>query len=217
MTARVLRFDDSVHRKVDAILPWFVNGTLADDERATVERHLRECGACRREVEMLQGVHARCRVEEPVPDAGPSLRRLRARVQRPRSLDRVHALWARLGGNWYAAPAWTRWAIAAELAVIACLATLVTMPQRDADAPYRTLGTPGGEVQGSIAVRFANGTSAQAIAAVVAAAGARIVTGPTRDNVYVLDLRGNERDAALTVLRNSPGVMLAQPLMAGPP
>lgn len=41
-------------RKVRELLPWFVNGTLAREERAMVERHLRRCRRCRAEVEELQ-------------------------------------------------------------------------------------------------------------------------------------------------------------------
>ena len=44
----------SEHQGVWEILPWYVNGTLDDRERASVEAHLMTCAAC-------QGELARCR------------------------------------------------------------------------------------------------------------------------------------------------------------
>ena len=35
------------HRTVMELLPWYVNGTLPEAERRSVERHLRECLPCR--------------------------------------------------------------------------------------------------------------------------------------------------------------------------
>ena len=41
-------------RKVQELLPWYVNGTLAGEELAEVEGHLRRCRRCQAEVEELQ-------------------------------------------------------------------------------------------------------------------------------------------------------------------
>jgi len=41
-------------RRIRELLPWWVNGTLAGEERAEVERHLRRCRRCRAEVEELR-------------------------------------------------------------------------------------------------------------------------------------------------------------------
>ena len=46
MSGRVLRFDDPEHEAVEALLPWFVNGTLDVDECSLVERHLKDCTRC---------------------------------------------------------------------------------------------------------------------------------------------------------------------------
>ena len=35
------------HDRIAELLPWFVNGTLDEAERAVVERHVRECLPCR--------------------------------------------------------------------------------------------------------------------------------------------------------------------------
>ena len=39
--------------KIRELLPWYVNGTLAGEELAEVERHLRRCQRCHAEVEEL--------------------------------------------------------------------------------------------------------------------------------------------------------------------
>jgi len=43
--------DDHTHDAVWEIIPWYVNETLGRSERDMVENHLRQCPACRREVE----------------------------------------------------------------------------------------------------------------------------------------------------------------------
>src|SRR5947199_119876 len=60
MSGRVLRLDPAAHKVADALLPWFVNGTLDADERALVEQHITECARCRDEVEWLRELHAAC-------------------------------------------------------------------------------------------------------------------------------------------------------------
>jgi len=59
-------------RKVRELLPWFVNGTLAGEERAMVEQHLRRCRRCRAEVEELQEMKLRLgeALDEVKPSAG---------------------------------------------------------------------------------------------------------------------------------------------------
>jgi len=40
MSGRVLPFDPPAHKVADVLLPWFVNGTLDEDELAFVQQHL---------------------------------------------------------------------------------------------------------------------------------------------------------------------------------
>lgn len=41
---------DGEHDEIDGLLPWYVNGTLAADERAAVDEHLATCPTCRAEL-----------------------------------------------------------------------------------------------------------------------------------------------------------------------
>lgn len=52
------------HQEVLELLPWYLNGTLGDDERATVDLHLRECASCQFELEELQGLQSALLAEE---------------------------------------------------------------------------------------------------------------------------------------------------------
>ena len=55
---------DLRHERCLAILPWWVNGTLAGAELALVESHLRGCSACQREAAQLKVLAAHVRAQE---------------------------------------------------------------------------------------------------------------------------------------------------------
>ena len=112
MTGRVLRFDPTAHKVVDALLPWYVNGTLEGDEREYVRVHLEECTQCRQEAVWLRDLHAACRATKPVPGATDPLRNLRRQLE-TRSTKR--SLPARLRRVWRDSNVWTRWGAAASL------------------------------------------------------------------------------------------------------
>jgi anti-sigma factor RsiW len=64
------------HEAVDRLLlPWYVNGTLGTEETRTVEHHLSQCAACRRELETLRQVQAAV-MESPGEPPSPSRARL---------------------------------------------------------------------------------------------------------------------------------------------
>ncbi len=45
---------EQVHRQASLLLPWYVNETLAEDERDFVRAHLAECAECRDDLGVLQ-------------------------------------------------------------------------------------------------------------------------------------------------------------------
>jgi hypothetical protein len=218
MSGRILQFDDSAHRAADAMLPWLVNGTLAADEAAAVEQHVRECARCRREVDLLKQLQAFCAAEVPAADATPAFRRLREHIDGGRRQRAVGGLLRRLVRPWRRAPRWARWAIAVELAGIVALAGWVAVPGDDTAAVYRTLGAPAARAvdAGTIAVVFDPEVTEAELRRVIQAAGARVVDGPTESNVYVLQVPAGHREATLAALRAEPAVALAQPLTAQP-
>lgn len=214
MTGQILRFDASAHRAADALLPWFANGTLDGEELELVSRHLRECARCRREVEMLRQVQAFYALDAPATAPLRSSREVAALIAGGRRRDALVRWLRRLVEPWRRAPAWTRWAIAAEFAGLIGLAVLVAPP---GDAPYRTLGASARVVApGTIAVVFVPEIAEAELRRIVQAAGARIVDGPTASNAYLLRVPAGNRAEALAVMRSEPSVVLAEPLSATP-
>ena len=55
------------HEQYDQLLPWFVNGTLNDDERTAVERHVADCAECRESVRVLEAAERTIRHPSPAP------------------------------------------------------------------------------------------------------------------------------------------------------
>ena len=64
--------DPKVHA-VAMLLPWYLNGTLTDDERREVTQHLAGCEACRNELEELTVTRASMK-ELYASESGPSSR-----------------------------------------------------------------------------------------------------------------------------------------------
>ena len=89
------------HEEFQELLPWYVNETLAGPQRAQLESHLRECEACRAELErerLIRGRMAGDAAIEYLP--APSLKRLHARLDeinhqasRPMAPEADRAAW----------------------------------------------------------------------------------------------------------------------------
>lgn len=209
MSGRVVRLDPATHKVVDALLPWFVNGTLDADERTLVERHVAECARCRQEVEWLRALRAACIAGETSPEGASVFRKLRRRLEVPR----------RAGGrrrSLLRAP-WTHWVMGAQLVLIAGLGTFLfqdVVHDADRSASYRTLAAPSTvpQVRGGLVVVFDPAASESDLRRVLREAGARVVDGPTASNAYVLDVPANRQAQALQTLRAERLVVLAEEL-----
>ena len=210
MTGRVLQIDAATHKVVDVLLPWFVNGTLRGDELAFVKQHLSECVRCQREVEWLRELGAACVAAEQVPGASNALRNLRRQLDEPR---RSNGPLARLYRLWRGAQPWSRWVIAAELAVIIVLGALL-VPGTDGPALYRTLGAanPSAKMTGNLVVVFDPAITESELRRILRDVGARVVDGPTQANAYVLEVPVEQRDLAAQTLRSQRAVVLAEQL-----
>jgi anti-sigma factor RsiW len=212
MTGRVVPLNASEHAAIDALLPWYVNGTLRGEELERVERHVAACPACRREVDWLNDVFAACAAIAPLPDEPFTASRATpasGREARPRSWR------ARAGDGWRSTPPWMRALMAAQLAGLALLGTLLALDAGN-DAPYRTLGSvarpaPAGE---AIAVMFDPSITEAELRGVVSGIGARVVDGPTATHAYVLEVPAAHSKAVVAKLRAEPGVRFAEPLGA---
>ena len=141
MSLRLFRSDDPSERETEALLAWYVNGTLDASEHARVERHLTECLRCRREAERLRELQAAVTQEISVPALERALAGAHARLDEFEQRWRPAALMQRLGKSWRAAAPAVRAALAVQLALIIGLALALTL-SRESPAPYRTLSAP---------------------------------------------------------------------------
>jgi hypothetical protein len=237
-SASVLHIEPATHRVVDALLPWFVNGTLSREELAFVQGHLAECEHCRREIDWLRELHAACAAAAAAPGSAPAVRHLRRRLEEPRSAGgiaaRLRALAFPLTGRFAPSPgnpgasarpdgtrwpmlrSWPRAVMAAQLAVILVLGTVLVA--NDAGSPqYRTLGAtgPSAPVPGALVVVFDPAATELDLRRVLRTTEARIVDGPTQANAYILDVPAERLEQALRALKSERIVVLAEPLGPG--
>ena len=133
MTGRVVPLNASEHAAIDALLPWYVNGTLRGDELGRVERHDAVCPACRREVDWLKDVFAACAAIAPLPDVPASLSGS-APTLGPSARPRT---WRARVGDLRSSPPWIRWLMAlpvrrsrprAVMALLICRAAEIENP-----------------------------------------------------------------------------------------
>jgi len=216
MSARVLHFESPAHREMDALLPWYVNATLADDERERVEAHLSECARCQRELDWLRELQ--CAAAQP---AAPAEDRVEASLVRLRrqlgsGIKRRLLLSLRdMREGWRHAPAWTRRALAAQLVLCAGLAGTLTFVR--VPAVYHTLGTGSTEepAEARVVVMFDPSIREDQLRALVKGSGAHIVDGPTDAGAYVLAVPRARVGQALAALRHAHGVQMAERLTPG--
>ena len=210
MSGRVLPFDPAAHKVADVLLPWFVNGTLDKDELAFVEQHLSACLRCQREVQWLRELRAACVDGEATPGASTVFRNLRRQLDQPRAARGKGASLPRL---WRRAPSWSRWAMAAQLAVIVALGAAL-VPATDGPTLYRTLGArnAAAPTTGTLVVVFDPTTTESDLRRILRKAGVRVADGPTETNAYVLKVAAERRVEAVQALRAEPAVVLVEQL-----
>jgi anti-sigma-K factor RskA len=210
MTGRVLPFGASTHAAADALLPFYVNGTLRGEELAFVEQHVRACEQCQHEVDWLRKTFAALAADVVLQEAP---RVVSSAAQQSENGGRQHSGTARVQGRLRTTHSWTRWLLAAQLAAIVVLGTLLATDTRDV-ASYRTLGVsnPSAQLHDAIAVKFDPAITESEMQRVVLGVGARIVDGPTSTDVYVLEIPAEGADRALQALRTDRAVRLAERL-----
>jgi anti-sigma factor RsiW len=211
MSGQVLGFVRTGHRLVFDLLPWFVNGTLDEPERALVEQHVQECAACKRELEWLQQLTNAYVQSELAVDSVGGFARLAAQLpaqERGDSNNTPPRGW--LSGLLTANAPWLKLAVAMQFGIIVALGWALAVHE---PSSYRVLGARHNPMRtaGSIVVVFEPATRESEVRRILREAGARVIDGPTAANGYVLDLAGAPGEA-LVVLRSEPAVVLAEPL-----
>ena len=206
--ARVLQIDPAAHKVADVLLPWLVNGTLRDDERAFVEQHVAACPRCQREVEWLRDFHAACATADSSDESAAALRSLKRKLDARPPARRSGWLGSWRGGV-------VRGAMAAGFVVVALLGAALFAAVSEPSI-YRTLGTApsASPTTGAFVVVFDPATPEGDLRRILRDADARLVDGPTQSNAYVLDVPPAHREQALRELKSNPAIVLVQRLDA---
>lgn len=203
------------HERLEAMLPWYVNGTLDERGRAEVEAHLQHCATCREEVLLHQRIAEHVRLGRQVhPAPLASLDRLMERIE---AHDASHVRrWRQRLGKWVMGRALERAVIAQAVTIVLLVLTvawLVTRPEPVAE--YRTLGAPA-ETRAQapqLRLQLQDTVTAAQVERLLHEVGGRIVHGPSPRGVYIIALgasaAGAERTAAEIAawLGNQPGVL----------
>lgn len=205
------------HAEVAALIPWYLNATLSDQDRIRVDAHLSLCAACRDDLaverRVFEGVTAESAIEY-MPVA--SLNRLRAR------LDTEHADVAdpevaplpyrrRRGLPWQGL-------MAASVALMAVAVGLLVADRwmqfrsEPAAANYHTVTSPAPRAADeAIRAVFTPTITLVELQSILDESHLRIVAGPTEAGVYSLALtRARPVNESLTLLRQHSTVRFAE-------
>jgi len=203
------------HRHAWDLIPWLVNGSIAESERAGLQHHVQDCEACRDEIETQRAL-------------------LQAMKIRPQVQSMPHGslqkLWQRIDAHPQAAPQETatppsaraprtlRWLAAAvvlQALLLGVLATVMLRAPGSSDSAYRTVSTPA-TASGEPSVRavFSPDMTLGELQALLERAHLRIVNGPSPDGVYTLATasRNDDPKQALLTLRAHPAARFAEPI-----
>jgi anti-sigma factor RsiW len=216
MTARIVNLG-AAHQNVQELLPWFVMGTLDEDDRVAVEQHVGTCTACRDEVAWHQQMRDANLAQPLTRDVDRAFAALRAQlpgVMRP--TPRVNWLSAALEW-WRMQQPWLRWSFALQPLAIAALAVALltgvgaSLPEQ---GTFHALSRPGGDAMARLVVVFSPQATQAEMRSALLANGAHIVDGPTAADAYVLAVAPERAEQALRQMRTERSVLLIQSLEA---
>ena len=173
--------------ELDQLLPWYVNGTLSDDERARVETYLAASAGAREEVELLRRLRDHVKESQPAQSPGElGLKRLQREIAAERKPASTPAQAAPAGGS----PGWWRPAAIAAALVIAIQGALLFQTwQGGGVVDIAGSGQAGGGIAVIEATFAPEATEAQIRAALQAIDG-RLIDGPGALGVYRIQLIG---------------------------
>lgn len=223
------------HSELVLLLPWYVNQTLSSNEHQLVERHLKSCLICRRELLNLRKLSAAVQGAADLDMAADaSLAGLRMKMQQagdsrpmPSSLFAQSASRGGKGeqtANGLSAKPerfWTRFgntgkglAIAASLLLVMAPVALNYLPL-STTGDYYTLADarPDSRPVGQLRVVFTKTMPPEEIDRLLRGINAVRVDGPNSMGAYTINLTVSEREQALALLRGRQDVILAEPII----
>jgi hypothetical protein len=219
------------HQEICDLMPWYVNGTLAEADRHRLEAHVRTCSACGEDLEQERRIYRAMAADaglEYMPTA--SFKRLQASLEAPlpeaplpeAAVDApavAHYAGSRLPRRIPRFPP----RLAAAASIVAAVVALSVMSARmhwgtrDPSADYHTVTNsaprPPDEV---IRAVFSPTMTLVELQAILDEAHLRIVSGPTEAGVYSLAATSHQPvNSSLALLRRHPSVRFAELTRSG--
>lgn len=213
------------------LLPWFVTGSLSEDEMRLVQTFI-DNGEIKveelDELAMLQEVVHEQTADEPVYDAAILDRALvqidamEARGEGDRKSSattretspRRFAAWladVTTAFQWQRTPVFARAAIVGQLALVAALTVALVFGSAGEKDPEFT--TVSGAQIGDLHVRFAPNVTESQVRALLLDVGGNIVEGPTALGLYTIDLADSVVEAdAIAAIKGSGFTVYLQPV-----
>ena len=209
------------HAAVYELLPWYVNGTLDEADRAEVQQHLGECLVCVREARRLEALDRAMRVPAPDLACERAFNRLSGRiaVQNEGPGVRLVAFWNGLRGLIAPVP------LVAGAALLVCSSVLVTaivLGSRsefgEVDQPFQTLGShdasAAARAQGPLLrVVLSDAALEQGIEDWVGRHQATVVDGPSEIGVMTIRLTAaGHLEQLVDAIRADDATLFVEPL-----
>jgi anti-sigma factor RsiW len=203
----------AAHQETWERLPWYVNGTLRNDEVLLVEGHLSNCVTCRSELNELRQigrlVHGS---EDYLPSPSRGLKNILTRIDAAQPATRVSR--SRFQALVKRTPWMLRVTVAGQAALILLLlGVLIGVPRGGPEPGYRTLSEPETvSVTPAVVLRVVFDEDAREIEIreLLHQLGGQIVKGPSPRGVYTLEAETSDPAFALNELRSKPIVSFAE-------
>lgn len=213
--------------RFDELLPFYVNGTLAADDRVWIESYLREHPLAANELNWLRSVQAVTQQEELPVSSEVGLERAMQRIRagRPAASAAAPASFFERVREWLqrlAAPGLLKPALATALAVVALQTVVITsmVGERDDMSPIRTVPPVGVAEQGAfVKVNFRPDATEADIRMLLLDVQANIASGPGQLGDYYVRIAAWQIDAVTARLGASAiveGVAVVDALPAWP-
>jgi hypothetical protein len=213
------------HQQIRLLLPWYLNQSLPFEEHRRVEIHVRDCPACRQELEGLENfAQALTEMPEPEGDAEASFAALRLKLS-PRKADHAQAFDSANAAQYRKTPPpggrqyFIRYAMAATL-LLATVPLIRYTLQISSSEAYATLSDakPVSPSRNELRIVFAKSLSNAEISAVLAEIHGQQVGEPNSIGAFTVRLEGGQDSPAqmqnaIALLRSRRDVLLAEPVV----
>ena len=193
--------DQPIHPE-GALLPWYLNATLREDERRQVDQHLSSCAACRAELDELARLNVQLHEvyaaqSEPSPKIQQAvLAQIKLKASAKRAKSVTGPQWLNGLSDWLRSLFVPRWApalavtlLVAQLGLLLWSMTRTTLSDQ---VTTRGLGAPTVRLR----VVFQETASERQIRSLVQGMRGRIVDGPTPDGAYIMELPAGDQTTA---------------------